>query len=69
MLGEDIGSEQRRSAKPHDFHRELLLCSYARRHRISALAARDCQRYKVDPRGKNLKAGFGGYGFRRSGQR
>jgi hypothetical protein len=39
MLGEDIGSEQRRSAKSHDFHRELLLCNYARRHRICALAA------------------------------
>ena len=41
MLGEDIGSEhigseQRRSAKPHDFHRELLLCSCARWRRISA---------------------------------
>jgi hypothetical protein len=39
MLGEDIGSEQGRSAKSHDFHRELLLCSCARWHRISALAA------------------------------
>jgi hypothetical protein len=39
MLGEDIGREQRRSAKSYDFNRELLLGSYVRRHRLSALAA------------------------------
>jgi hypothetical protein len=48
MLGEDIGSEQRRSEKSHDFHRELLLCSYARQHRIGALAARDRQGHEAE---------------------
>jgi hypothetical protein len=39
MLGEDIDSEQRPSAKSHDFDREYFFRRYARRHRVSTLAA------------------------------